>query len=134
MQYCFDCDSYNCRCWLEEDQDYVNSLNYIKENLFDLMKDMQVTKEEIARLIDLIQAGRLNGLHTLSNTPIGPCGCLIGLTAYIRNEYDIEYKPNQEYMSKMLHINRMRPYGLIEEFVQDDDNSVIVVSWLREML
>lgn len=119
MEYCFDCDGYTCVCGIDE-----ISINYEKENLFELMQAMNVTKDEIGMLIEWTKDGTLDGDRFSY--------CLIGLTAKARNE--------SVFFSDLLDLSsyhrsdsnqRFRP---IELFIQRNENHAQLIEWLQELL
>lgn len=127
MQYCFDCDSYNCCCWLEEDNEYIATEAEAKKDLPKLLEAMGVTKEEIKTLIDWIKGGRLYGISIIS--PYSEdCGCLIGLTAIMRGDFI-----SNEYYN-LSSTNKGDKYAAIQEFIYHPENHALVIQWLEELL
>lgn len=131
MQYCFDCDSYNCHCWLEEYNEYIATEAEAKESLPKLLEAMEVTKEEIKTLIDWIKSGRLYGVSIIS--PYSEdCGCLIGLTAIMRGEYIDGLMPDEYYnLSSAIEGDK---YAAIQKFIYHPENHALVIQWLEELL
>lgn len=127
MHYCFDCDSYNCRCWLEEYQEYIATEAEAKENLPKLLEAMEVTKEEVRELILAIKNGRLDGNYLIHPVKEN-CGCIIGLTSCIRKT-DIPY----EHIA-LSSVTEGSTYAAIQEFIVHPENHALVVKWLEELL
>lgn len=120
MQYCFDCDGYTCTCGIDE-----VSINYEKENLFELMQVMNVTKEEIGMLIEWTKDGILDGDRFTY--------CLIGLTAKARNvnAFNSGLLGFSSYLNGGNSNQRFRP---IEVFIQRNENHAQLIEWLQELL
>lgn len=96
----------------------------MRNMLFDMYKELEVTADEARKIADMIDSGKLISDWFIK----GDCGCLIGLVSIVKN--NLLYRTHMP--DAYYDISFSLRYDPLELYITDKNNHSIVAQWVRE--